>query len=470
MKRLMFLVSLILVAGLGCIPSLAPPVIVALEANPSEITAGESATLLWNVTGATSVSIDQGIGAVGAAGTKVVSPSTTTVYTITATNTAGTVSKSVVVNVSVVSPPPPPPPPGTPPVIVAFSATPPEITVGGSATLMWNVTGATSISIDQGIGNVDAAGTSLVSPVTTTVYTLTATNDAGSTFKSLTVTVGVVSPPPAEKPDLIITAIQKLTGTGGYIVGYTIKNQGSAPSGATVTKLYANGVYKTSDSVPALVAGASVDRQFTGWTYDPNTPVIKVAADANAAVTESDEGNNEKQVSIAVEILVNFIDRAPTASWTSGAGSLTFPGGTGDSKGFACYRDNIKLENGKIYSRVLETHPQWVNDGWIGGSYPELTIPFGAKFVASVGFLDGASGTDGVTFQVFSIEPGPPAEPPLSVQLLDSKHVTYDSKLDSLDINLADIAGKKREIRLVVLAGPSSGRDWAVWVDAKMIR
>ena len=218
MKRLMFLVSLLLVAGLGCIPSLAPPVIVALEASPPEIPAGESATLLWNVTGATSVTIDQGIGLVGAAGTRVVSPSTTTVYTLTATNTAGTVSKSVVVNVTVVAPPPPSPPPapppGTPPVIVAFSATPLEITVGDSTTLMWNVTGATSVSINPGIGDVDAAGTISVLPATTTVYTLTATNDAGSTSESLTVMVLAAPPTPVFAVTSVTASVSPSSFTG----------------------------------------------------------------------------------------------------------------------------------------------------------------------------------------------------------------------------------------------------------------
>jgi hypothetical protein len=64
---------------------------------------------LWNVTGATSVSIDQGIGQVAVAGTRVVSPATSTVYTISATNSAGTITRSTVTTVNSVSPPPPAP-------------------------------------------------------------------------------------------------------------------------------------------------------------------------------------------------------------------------------------------------------------------------------------------------------------------------------------------------------------------------
>lgn len=66
------------------------------------------------------------------------------------------------------------------PTIDSFYASPGSIISGGSSTLSWSVSGATTVSIDQGIGNVALTGTRVVSPSTTTTYTLTATNDAGS--------------------------------------------------------------------------------------------------------------------------------------------------------------------------------------------------------------------------------------------------------------------------------------------------
>lgn len=96
-----------LVAACGSAPSLAPPVIVEFSATPAEIDAGESATLRWNVAGATAHSIDQGIGDVPAAGTKEVSPATTTAYIIAASNSAGSVTKATVLTVSAAPPPPP---------------------------------------------------------------------------------------------------------------------------------------------------------------------------------------------------------------------------------------------------------------------------------------------------------------------------------------------------------------------------
>ena len=65
----------------------------------------------------------------------------------------------------------------TPPVgnasgYLVFSSNPSTINAGGTSTLLWNVTGANSVSIDQGIGQVDVAGTRVVSPATSTVYTI----------------------------------------------------------------------------------------------------------------------------------------------------------------------------------------------------------------------------------------------------------------------------------------------------------
>jgi hypothetical protein len=54
-------------------------------ANPSVIARGENFSLSWNVSNADRVSIDQGIGIVELTGTRPVSPSETTTYTLTAT-------------------------------------------------------------------------------------------------------------------------------------------------------------------------------------------------------------------------------------------------------------------------------------------------------------------------------------------------------------------------------------------------
>jgi hypothetical protein len=92
--------------------------------------------------------------------------------------------------------PNPIPPLGTPPVIKHFSSNPSTINSGGTSTLLWNVTGAISVNIDQGIGLVAVAGTREVSPTTSTVYTISATNSTGTVTRSAVTTVNNSAPPP----------------------------------------------------------------------------------------------------------------------------------------------------------------------------------------------------------------------------------------------------------------------------------
>ena len=81
-------------------------------AEPSSIERGQSSTLRWTVTDATSISIDNGIGTVQATGSRRVFPSDSTTYTLTATGPGGTKTATATVNVT--EPPPPPPPPAAP--------------------------------------------------------------------------------------------------------------------------------------------------------------------------------------------------------------------------------------------------------------------------------------------------------------------------------------------------------------------
>ncbi|OGR85676.1 MAG: hypothetical protein A2901_07885 [Elusimicrobia bacterium RIFCSPLOWO2_01_FULL_54_10] len=78
----------------------------ALTASPATLTSGQSATLTWPASTATSVSIDQGIGVVSASGgSRQVSPTATTRYTLTATNSAGSATASALVTVTDATPP-----------------------------------------------------------------------------------------------------------------------------------------------------------------------------------------------------------------------------------------------------------------------------------------------------------------------------------------------------------------------------
>jgi peptidoglycan-associated lipoprotein len=95
------------------------------------------------------------------------------------------------------APPPPPPPPAASPT-AAISVSPDTIQPGQSATLTWQTTNATDVSID-GIGAVQPSGTQQVSPTNSTTYHLTAKGAGGTQEASTRVTVTQPPPPPPQQ-------------------------------------------------------------------------------------------------------------------------------------------------------------------------------------------------------------------------------------------------------------------------------
>jgi hypothetical protein len=81
------------------------------------------------------------------------------------------------------------------PVISLFSASPSQIAAGSPATLSWNVTNASSITITPGsFSTADVAGSTTINPASTTVYTLTATNATGTNTAITSIQVDATPP------------------------------------------------------------------------------------------------------------------------------------------------------------------------------------------------------------------------------------------------------------------------------------
>jgi hypothetical protein len=156
-------------------------------ATPMNIMVGETATITYQTQNADTVTITPGIGNVPKNGSVAVTPTATTNYTVTATGGGGTVTDTCSVAVTVT--------PGTLPRIIQFSAIPGKIDQGQNSTLLWLVENATKVTISPTLGDVSISGTQDVSPAATTVYTITATNNAGSVTATTTVTVNVTPPP-----------------------------------------------------------------------------------------------------------------------------------------------------------------------------------------------------------------------------------------------------------------------------------
>ncbi|MBI3208742.1 MAG: OmpA family protein [Candidatus Solibacter usitatus] len=155
--------------------------ITKFAASPPAITAGQTAVLNWTIENADTAVID-GIGAVNArTGTVNVTPQATTTYRITAANRSNSVSETVTVAVTQLTP-----------RIVFFTGTPLSITSGQASSLSWSTENADTITI-SGMGAVPPGGNATVRPTANTTYVLTAANRNG---QSVTAQVAVTVNPP----------------------------------------------------------------------------------------------------------------------------------------------------------------------------------------------------------------------------------------------------------------------------------
>jgi len=158
--------------------------ICSFAGGPLNLAPGGSSTLRWITDPTASLSIDQGIGNVDAntssgIGSIAVSPTETTTYTLTSTRGGDVETAQVTITVS---------------NIISFVADPFQVLPNGNVNLNWEVDPAASVSIDQGIGNVDGdtvagIGSIVINPDATMTYTLTSTRGADVETAMVTVTV-----------------------------------------------------------------------------------------------------------------------------------------------------------------------------------------------------------------------------------------------------------------------------------------
>ncbi|MCB9812641.1 DUF11 domain-containing protein [Candidatus Nomurabacteria bacterium] len=146
------------------------PVCVDFSATPSTLAVGGGSVVLdWEVTDATDVTIAPTVGTVGLVGSRSVSVTESTTFTLTAVDATGD-EVSCVAPVTV----PDPEAPLTCADNVAFTATDYSISRGDDSTLNWSTTDVDSVSISV-IDATSLNGSRSVSPSSDTTYVLTAT-------------------------------------------------------------------------------------------------------------------------------------------------------------------------------------------------------------------------------------------------------------------------------------------------------
>lgn len=206
-----------------------------------------------------------------------VTPTQTTTYSLTATGSGGTTTASVTVTVNQVAP------------TVQLSAQPTAVSSGGTSTLTWSTSNATSLTITNVPGPLSpASGSVTVSNITqTTTYTATATGPGGTTTASTTVSVSPVTVTLTPNPSTITSPGQTVTLTWTSNDAVTVSiNQGvgpvSPPAGGsktvnptgtttyTATATDPNGVTTTANAVVTLSGGLQKSVNHIIWLVQEN--------------------------------------------------------------------------------------------------------------------------------------------------------------------------------------------------------
>lgn len=253
---------------------------------------------------------------------------------------------------------------------------------------------------------------------------------------------------------------------------WRLRNTGTCTwSGYTLVFDKGEAMSPVIDPIPTVAPGQEVDVSvtFTAPTTNDTYRSYWRIRNPSGVLLPVAGGNEGKSFFVEIQVGVSssgydFYTKAPSAAWISGAGNLTFGGPDTDANGFVMYRDGKKLEDGTSPVKILETHPQWVNDGVITGRYPAYTVVSGEHFTARIGFLalsDGTCGTGNAKFQLNYREGG-------TLKPFKEWTETCDGNMNTIDLDLSSLAGKTVEFVLAVLANGSAGQDWAVWVKPQI--
>jgi hypothetical protein len=188
-----------------------------------------------------------------------------------------------------------------------------------------------------------------------------------------------------------------------------------------------------------------------------------------------------------VEILVpdesgvrfDFLSRAKNAEWGSGVEpvdfanpghqDITYGGPDTNDIGFAMIKDGVKMENRHNSGKILQTHPKWVDNGYIVGRYPAYKVGPGDTIKGQLGFIalpDGTCGAGDVVYEIHYTIDGD-----LGTRTrLGQWSKACDGQLLSIDVILADLKGENVDFYLVVLANGPSAQDWAIWSSLGVMR
>lgn len=390
-------------------------------AEPQEVCKGSNATLQWNVVGASNVTIDHDIGEVPSTGLIEVTGNENTTYNITATNDTriSTTNTSVIVDLSC-------------PSIEYFEVDMPDIIKGSNATLSWNVTNAANISLDNGIGEADLLGSIQVSPDSSIIYRLNATN--GTNFETSEIIINVSTKLP-DVVDFAANPSMVVKGTNSTL-SWNVTGADFVSIDPNIGKVTGNG---TQDVI-----------------MEDSTTYILTAGNASGNVTETATVNVDN-------IAYDFIARAPYADWHAEIDGeeygFKFPVQEAERHGYAKY--------GNTENSILKIGPR--SEGRIIGDFTKDMIEMGYFIDPRDKLSFWADLSDSDIFSAWDLNPLSDVivNPMLGSSSLRSYGIHSYQRSVTEHISLEENAGEMPRFYLVV---DCNGRDYGDDIFVKEMR
>src|SRR5215207_1283944 len=180
-------------------------------------------------------------------------------------------------------------------------------------------------------------------------------------------------------------------GTCTWTTAYTMVYDSGEKMGSTTSVAFPSNVApgQNIDLSVDLTAPSAVGHYIGYWKFK-NAAGVLFGIGAGAAKSWWVEINVNGAPTTGVAY--DFTANAGSATWSSGAGGLSFPGTDGDAKGFALKLDKPNFESGVVASQPgLLVAPQQITNGYIQAKYPDFTVKSGDRFQATVGCQAGAT-------------------------------------------------------------------------------
>lgn len=256
-----------------------------------------------------------------------------------------------------------------------------------------------------------------------------------------------------------------------YTKTWTLKNTGSCDWDSDFDVVFVNGDAMNAPAALQLTSGTVEPGQSVTISMDLEAPY---SAGTHRGEFKLRSGNGvlfgvgSKDGPFWVEIdvegtLYDFVAHYcdSDVTWKTASGTLPCPGTSGDSDGFVRKANAPKLENGVTENEPgLVTNPEMVNDGYIKGTFPAISITGGVYFRALIGC--NSTETCDVKFKLNYIVEGE------SEKTLATWHEVQDGSSNKVNVDLSSLSGKEVQFILIVEANGSPSNDEGLWVAPRI--